>query len=45
MKWIGIIILSAFIVSSRAQEQSKLVWADEFNIDGAPDPRKWNYDL
>jgi len=22
-----------------------LVWSDEFNIDGAPDPTKWGYDL
>ena len=22
-----------------------LVWAEEFNIDGAPDPTKWGYDL
>ncbi len=24
---------------------SKLVWSDEFNTDGAPDPTKWTYDL
>ena len=23
----------------------KLVWADEFNVDGAPDASKWTYDL
>ncbi|MDB5013519.1 MAG: bglA 1 [Daejeonella sp.] len=22
-----------------------LIWADEFNVDGAPDPSKWGYDL
>lgn len=22
-----------------------LVWSDEFNTDGAPDPAKWNYDI
>ncbi len=22
-----------------------LVWADEFNVDGAPDPAKWGYDI
>ncbi|MGC4100721.1 family 16 glycosylhydrolase [Ferruginibacter sp.] len=22
-----------------------LVWSDEFNVDGAPDPTKWGYDL
>jgi beta-glucanase (GH16 family) len=24
---------------------SNLVWSDEFNTDGAPDPAKWTYDL
>ena len=24
---------------------STLVWSDEFNVDGAPDPAKWDYDL
>ncbi|UEG48828.1 family 16 glycosylhydrolase [Ferruginibacter lapsinanis] len=24
---------------------SSLLWSDEFNIDGAPDPSKWGYDL
>jgi beta-glucanase (GH16 family) len=24
---------------------SDLVWADEFDVDGAPDPANWNYDL
>lgn len=22
-----------------------LIWSDEFNVDGAPDPSNWNYDL
>ena len=22
----------------------ELVWSDEFNAPGAPDPKKWNYD-
>ena len=26
-------------------EFTKLVWSDEFNTDGAPDPAKWVYDL
>lgn len=25
--------------------ESKLVWADEFNTDGAPDPTKWNFQI
>ncbi len=23
----------------------KLIWADEFNVNGAPDPSKWDYDI
>jgi hypothetical protein len=26
-------------------DYTNLVWSDEFNIDGAPDPTKWTYDL
>lgn len=26
-------------------EQYKLVWADEFNYEGLPDPTKWSYDV
>jgi beta-glucanase (GH16 family) len=26
-------------------DYTNLIWSDEFNIDGAPDPAKWNYDL
>lgn len=26
-------------------DYTTLVWSDEFNIDGAPDPAKWTYDL
>ncbi|OOG68724.1 glycoside hydrolase family 16 protein [Flavobacterium sp. A45] len=25
--------------------ESKLIWADEFNTDGAPDPTKWNFQI
>ena len=27
-----------------AQQQRKLVWSDEFNYKGLPDPKKWSYD-
>ena len=31
--------------SLQAQGQSwQLVWSDEFDYEGEPDPRKWNYD-
>ena len=26
-------------------DPSKLIWSDEFNADGPPDPSKWGYDL
>ncbi|WKL48212.1 family 16 glycosylhydrolase [Flavobacterium pectinovorum] len=26
-------------------DYTNLVWSDEFNVDGAPDATKWNYDL
>eukprot|EP00986_Skeletonema_menzelii_P014931 scaffold10607_cov109-Skeletonema_menzelii.AAC.1 len=26
-------------------DPTKLIWSDEFNVDGAPDPSKWNYDI
>tara|TARA_R110002072_G_scaffold21664_1_gene76553 strand:+ start:81397 stop:81990 length:594 start_codon:yes stop_codon:yes gene_type:complete len=29
---------------SKAQE-ARLVWSDEFKIDGLPDPEKWTYDV
>lgn len=28
-----------------ANDYTTLVWSDEFNIDGAPDPDKWGYDV
>ena len=27
------------------EEPPKLVWSDEFNRDGAPDPANWVYDV
>jgi beta-glucanase (GH16 family) len=32
-------------IPSHAQTFDKLVWSDEFNNSGQPDPKKWNYDL
>lgn len=31
--------------STSGQEQWQLVWSDEFNYAGLPDPTKWNYDV
>ncbi|HNQ37552.1 MAG TPA: glycoside hydrolase family 16 protein, partial [Prolixibacteraceae bacterium] len=31
----------------RAEAQdgcSQLIWADEFNVEGAPDPTRWNFE-
>ncbi|WP_194776325.1 glycoside hydrolase family 16 protein [Pararhodonellum marinum] len=36
--------LIVFISSSQAQ-QEKLVWSDEFDYEGLPDPDKWTYDV
>ena len=32
-------------VQTPTVDYTNLVWSDEFNTDGAPDPTKWNYDL
>ncbi|MEM6720045.1 MAG: glycoside hydrolase family 16 protein [Bacteroidota bacterium] len=45
------LISSAVFVSCELDEtqevvtKTNLVWSDEFNIDGAPDPNAWTYDL
>ncbi|SFQ16915.1 glycoside hydrolase family 16 protein [Parafilimonas terrae] len=47
---IGFVLLMAMCSSVQAQhdknitEGYKLVWADEFNKDGAPDPANWSYE-
>lgn len=33
------------ITTARAQNDMELVWADEFNYNGLPDPEKWTYDV
>lgn len=39
------ILLFGFIFNQlQAQDQYKLVWSDEFNKDGKPDPSKWDYE-
>ena len=39
------ILLSACFSNIMAQLKRKLVWSDEFNYKGLPDPSKWNYDV
>ena len=31
--------------STQPDSQWRLVWADEFNYTGLPDPAKWSYDV
>src|SRR5262245_15191509 len=47
-----IVLLSLAIVvgggqyrNAVASGQWRLVWADEFNYNGLPDPKKWGYDV
>lgn len=45
MKFISIIMLCLCCNAAiNAQEKYKLVWADEFSKDGAPDTANWNYE-
>ena len=40
-------LVCAYAVSAAAQEspgEYKLVWSDEFNTDGTPDPKNWTYE-
>lgn len=42
------LLLSASFLSGQepaAPENLRLVWSDEFSVDGAPDPSRWTYDL
>lgn len=43
----GKALLSALIIRQKniATNQWQLIWQDEFNLDGSPDPKKWNIDL
>lgn len=49
LKTIGADGLSWFVILTTeappAEEEKELVWADEFDVDGAPDPANWTYDL
>ncbi len=45
MKLPILLVISLVSLHARAQPFSRLVWSDEFNYTGAPDPKKWGYDL
>lgn len=43
---ISIAVLLNFLLPSWISDREReLVWSDEFNIDGAPDPSNWGYDI
>jgi beta-glucanase (GH16 family) len=44
---IGQPLLSAIIIQQKRPKnnQWQLIWSDEFNYNGAPDPKKWNIDV
>lgn len=39
------IVIYGFMLSCQEKTKDKLIWADEFDIDGLPDPDKWAYDV
>jgi beta-glucanase (GH16 family) len=41
--WRATILL--FMFSCEGDHKSRLVWYDEFELSGAPDPAKWNFDI
>src|SRR5277367_6609710 len=40
----GALVLILMLVPTVRADQWKLVWADEFNYTGHPDPSKWGYE-
>ncbi|HEX6716686.1 MAG TPA: glycoside hydrolase family 16 protein [Pyrinomonadaceae bacterium] len=38
-------LLVAIVLPANGQRKWKLVWADEFDYTGLPDPQKWGYDV
>lgn len=45
MKYIFFALLATACASSIGSDKRELVWSDEFEVDGAPDSSRWNYDL
>ena len=41
----AVILLLAISLTSADAQDWELVWADEFEIDGSPNPENWTYDL
>ncbi len=45
MKQVTTLLFAALLMCScQTKEEYELVWSDEFNYNGLPDPQKWNYD-
>ncbi len=44
MKFLIALNLLLLLVTGCATSREKLVWHDEFNVDGAPDPANWNFE-
>lgn len=45
---VALVSLSAFVqknIEYSNYKEYKLVWNDEFNVDGAPDEKNWNYEI
>lgn len=47
---LAMVLMTTFVSCDLDETQTvatlnNLVWADEFDVDGAPDPSKWTYDL
>ncbi len=40
-----LVFASALFAATAAASEWRLVWSDEFETDGSPDPAKWGYDL
>jgi beta-glucanase (GH16 family) len=45
MKTLIALILLATVVSTARADEWKLVWSDEFNESGLPNPARWNYEF
>ena len=42
---IRLLLLSALVAAPCAAQDWQVVWSDEFDAPGAPDPTKWTYDI
>ncbi|MDF2156975.1 glycoside hydrolase family 16 protein [Algoriphagus sp. CAU 1675] len=42
---IPFVLLSLLLISEQGFSQAKLLWSDEFSVDGLPDQYKWTYDV